>query len=141
MSKEFEEIVLKKLDNTDRLIQDVVLKKLDDTDRTMQKFALKLDNTDKTMQEFATKLDNTNRIIQDEVLKRIDNTEKELKDTKETLNNLSLNFARFEHEIIKKVDTLFDAYSTTEAAIVSLNTKYFNHDTRISDLEDKLASA
>ena len=112
MSKEFEEVVLKKLDNTDRLIQDVVLKKLDDTDRTMQEFALKLDNT-----------------------------EKEVKDTRETLNNLSLNFARFEHEIIKKVDTLFDAYSTTEAAIVSLNTKYFNHDTRISDLENKLASA
>ena len=126
MSKEFEEVVLKKLDNTDRLIQDVVLKKLDDTDKTMQEFALKLDNTDKTMQEFALKLDNT---------------EKEVKDTRENLNNLSLNFARFEHEIIKKVDTLFDAYSTTEAAIVSLNTKYFNHDTRITNLENKLASA
>ena len=47
----------------------------------------------------------------------------------------------FQTNTQQSLDTLFDAYSTTEADIVSLNTKYFNHDTRITNLEDKLASA
>ena len=121
MSKEFEEIVLKKLDtlenkttNTDKVMQEIVLKKLDTFEKQMQ------DNN-----------------------KRLENVELELKVTQESLNNLNNNFTVFDFEINKKIDTLFDAITANnekhdvfEKSIVSLNTKTFNHDIRISVLED-----
>ncbi len=110
MSKEFEEVVLKKLDslenktsNTDRVIQDVVLKKLE----------------------------------------KLDVLEAEVKSNQESIRKLNDNFTVFDFEINKKIDTLFDAITANnekhdlfEKSIVSLNTKTFNHDIRISVLED-----
>ena len=127
MSEKFEEIVLKKLeklDNLDATMQDVVLKKLD-----------KLDTT-----------------VQDVVLKRLDNLETEMgnlkieiKDTQEVVKYLNNNFTKFDYELNKKIDTLFDAYTSckdTDSAhaqnIVSLNAKTFNHDLRISNLENQV---
>ena len=117
MSEKFEELVLKKLEkldaldertkNTDKVIEDVILKKLDVLDE------------------------------------RTKNTAKELKETKESLKNLNDRFTVFDFEINRKVDTLFDAITSNdekhdvfEKSIVSLNTKTFNHDIRISVLED-----
>ena len=114
MSKEFEKIVLEKLEaldkktsNTDKVIQDVVLKKL--------------------------------QVLDD----RTQNTDKELKTTQEIVRKLNDNFTVFDFEINKKIDTLFDAITANnekhdlfEKSIVSLNTKTFNHDIRISVLED-----
>ena len=95
MSKEFEEIVLKKLEKLDALEN------------------------------------------------RMENFELELKDTKYTIKKLNDNFTIFDFEINKKIDTLFDAiivnnekHDLFEKSIVSLNTKTFNHDIRISVLED-----
>lgn len=106
MSKEFEEIVLKKLEKLDTLditLQDVVLKKLE----------------------------------------KLDDLEKEVKANKESIEKLNNNFTIFDFEINKKIDTLFDAITANnekhdefEKSIVSLNTKTFNHDIRISVLED-----
>jgi len=106
MSKEFEEIVLKKLE------------KLDDLDTTMQDVVLKK-------------------------LEKLDILETEVKANKESIQKLNDNFTVFDFEINKKIDTLFDAITANnekhdlfEKSIVSLNTKTFNHDIRISVLED-----
>ena len=67
----------------------------------------------------------------------------ELKETQETVKDLNNRFTVFDFEINKKIDTLFDAITVNnekhdffEKSIVSLNTKTFNHDIRISVLED-----
>ena len=99
MSKEFEELVLKKLDsleekttNTDRVIQEVILPKLDKIDILEEKII----NTDKTLQEISTELKNT---------------QKELRITQEGLENLTNKFIVFDFEINKRIDTLFDAFT------------------------------
>ena len=117
MSKEFEEIVLKKLEKLD-----ILEAKTNKTDKTIEEVILKkLDALDK----------------------RTQNTDKELKVTKEWIRKLNDNFTVFDFEINKKIDTLFDAITVNnekhdifEKSIVSLNTKTFNHDIRISVLED-----
>ena len=74
---------------------------------------------------------------------RTKNTEKELKTTQESIKKLNNDFTVFDFEINKKIDTLFDAITVNnekhdlfEKSIVSLNTKTFNHDIRLSVLED-----
>lgn len=148
MSKEFEEIVLKKLDllnermsSTDKVMQETVLKKLDMLDE-------RTSNTDKIMQETVLKkLDmleertsNTDKVVQEMQL--------ELKDTQEVVKYLNQSFTKFDYEINRKIDTLFDAYTTNkennsvnEKNIISLEAKVFNHDIRISNLEDKVLPA
>ena len=139
MSKEFEEIVLEKLNaldtrtqNTEKVMEEIVLKKLDTLNARTQ-------NTDKVIEEVILKK-----------LDKLDNLEKEFKSTQEEVQNLSkevkdLNnrFTVFDFEINRKVDTIFDAITVNnekhdlfEKSIVSLNTKTFNHDIRISVLED-----
>ena len=149
MSDKFEEIVLKKLNNIDSTMQDVVLKKLEKLDKLEDK----TNGTEKLLQEVVLKkLDDLDSTMQDVVLKKLDNLEKEMsdlkfevKDTQEVVNYLNNNFTKFDYEINKKVDTLFDAYTscketdTTHAQnIVSLNAKTFNHDIRISNLENQV---
>ena len=80
--------------------------------------------------------------------KRLSNFELELKDTQEIVINLNQNFVKFDHEINKKIDTLFDAYSINvekdilhEQDINSINSKISNHDIRISNLESKIITA
>ena len=135
MSKEFEELVLKKLDDTDRMIQDVVLKKLDNTDRMIQDVVLK-------------KLDNNERIIQDVVLKKLDDNEKNIQELSAEFKNLNNKFTVFDYEINRKIDSLFDAFVVNtekdlvhEEEIVALEEKFFNHDIRISNLENKILTA
>lgn len=136
MSKEFEELVLKKLDsleekttNTDRVIQEVILPKLDKIDILEEKII----NTDKTLQEISTELKNT---------------QKELRITQEGLENLTNKFIVFDFEINKRIDTLFDAFTLNrekdlvhEKDIKSLDEKVFNHSIRISNLENKILTA
>ena len=114
MSKEFEEIVLSKLDALENTVQNVVLNKLDILDERTQ-------NTDKELK----------------------NMQSDMKALKEDVKKLNDNFTVFDFEINKKIDTLFDAITANnekhdlfEKSIVSLNTKTFNHDIRISVLED-----
>ena len=68
-----------------------------------------------------------------------------MKYTQGVVKYLNNNFIKFDYEINKKIDTLFDAFTTNnekdsvhEENIVSLNSKVFNHDIRISNLEDKI---
>ena len=120
MSKEFEEIVLKKLEkldaldertkNTDKVIEEVILRKLEKLDAMKEEMC---------------------------------NMKKELKSTQESIKDLSDRFTVFDFEINRKIDTIFDAitvndekYDLFKESIVSLTTKTFNHDIRISVLED-----
>lgn len=119
MSKEFEKLLLKKLeklDDTEKLIQEVVLPKLD-------------------------KLDNMEELIQEVVLPKLNNTD-------ETLKELNTKFTVFDYEINKKIDSLFDAFvvntekdSVHEEKINSLDDKIFDHGIRISNLENKILTA
>ena len=132
MSKEFEEIGLKKLDKvdtTEKLIQEVVLKKLEKLDKLEERTV----NTEKMVQEISTELKNT---------------QKELKSTQEGLENLTDKFTVFDYEINRKIDSLFDAFSVNrekdlvhEKDINSLDEKVFNHNIRNSNLEDKILIA
>ena len=117
MSKEFEEIVLKKLEKLDAL-----------DERTK--------NTDKVIEEVILKK-----------LEKLDTLESEVRANQESIKKLNDSFTVFDFEINKKIDTLFDAIKSNEEKhdvfhknIVSLNAKTFNHDIRISVLEDYIKS-
>lgn len=104
MSKEFEEIVLKKLGN--------------------------LENEVKGNNQ------------------RLGKLEIEVKDTEEVVTDIRQRFIKFDYEINKRIDTLFDAntvnlekHTSFEKKISSLDNKNLNHDIRISNLEDKVLTA
>ena len=140
MSKEFEELVLKKLeklDSTEKLIQEVVLPKLDALEE-------KTANTDELIQEvILPKLDKI-----DVLEEKVNNTDNTLKELSTELKNLNNKFTVFDYEINKKIDSLFDAFvvntekdSVYEEKINSLDDKVFDHGIRISNLENKTLTA
>ena len=146
--------------NTDKVIEEVILKKLEKLDALDERTK----NTDKVIEEVILKklekldaLDertkNTDKVIEEVILKKLEKLDtveeemnimkKELKSTQESIQSLNDRFTVFDFEINKKIDTLFDAITVNnekhdlfEKSIVSLNTKTFNHDIRISVLED-----
>ena len=118
MSKEFEKIVLEKLEVLD--------------ERT------KVDSQKLGNLEIEVKANS----------KKLSNLEIELKDTQEIVKKLNQDFTKFDYEINKKIDTLFDAYTTNrekdmvlEDNITSLKAKTFDHDIRISNIENKVLTA
>lgn len=117
MSKEFEELVLKKLDNTENVLNNVVLKRLDNTDRLIQDVVLeRLDNMERTFSSEIKNLNNKFTVFDYEINKKID-----------TLLDAFV------------VNTEND--SKHEEKIESLDKKVLNHDIRISDLENKVLTA
>ena len=134
MSKEFEEIVLKKLDALDERTKNIE-KELKFTQEEIRATQEEIRATQKEV-----------RATQEDI-KSIHN---ELKATQETVQNLSENvkdlnnrFTVFDFEMNQKIGAIFDAITVNnekhdlfEKSIVSLNTKTFNHDIRISVLED-----
>ena len=167
MSKEFEEIVLKKLEkldaldertqNTDRVIGEVILKKLDtletevgslkaevkDTNQRLGNLEIEVKDTNQRLGNLEIEVKDINKRLGNleievkDINKRLGNLEIEVKDTQEVVNYLNQSFTRFDYEINKKIDTLFDSDTVNKENLVSLNTKTFNHDTRISNLENK----
>ena len=142
MSKEFEEIVLKKLE------------KLDTIETEVKNNSQRLGNLEKevgTLQTEVVSLGRETGTLKTKVgnLKiAVGKLEMEVKDTGEVVNYLNQRFTKFDYEINKKIDTLFDAYATNkdkylvhEKDIASLNAKVFNQDIRISNLEDKVLTA
>ena len=114
MSKEFEEIVLKKLEKLDMIETEVGSLKAE-----------------------VGSLKTT-----------VGKLEMEVKDTGKVVNYLNQRFIKFDYEMNKKIDTLFDAYKVNkennyvhEKEIASLNAKVFNQDIRISNLESKVLTA
>ena len=93
------------------------------------------------------KLENL-EIGQKNINQRLGILETEVKDTGEVVKYLNNNFTRFDFEINKKIDTLFDANKvnkekndTFKEELDYLAEKSFNHDIRISNLEDKVLIA
>ena len=81
-------------------------------------------------------------------LEKLDVLDERTSNTDKNVREIKRDFAVFDFEINRKIDTLFDAISVNnekhvsyEENIVSLNSKVFNHDIRISNLEDKVLTA
>ena len=132
MSKEFEEIVLKKLDELSYELKDTNqrLIKLEegqqDSNKRLEKVEIELKDTKKELKELAK---DTNQ--------RLGKVELGLRNNNEMVIDLRQRFAVFDYEINRKIDTLFDSDTVNRENIVSLNVKNYNHDTRITNLENK----
>ena len=118
MSKEFEEIVLKKLDELST--------ELKDTKQELKDFAK---DTNQRLVNIEEGQKDTNQ--------RLGKVELGLKDTKEIVMDLRQRFVVFDFEVNRKINTLFDSDTVNKDNIVSLNVKNYNHYTRITNLENK----
>ena len=139
MSKEFEDIVLKKLEVLDERTQNLEVQIKDNNK--------KIGNLETEVKANSQKIGNLETEVKANSQK-LGNLEIELKDTQEIVKKLNQDFTKFDYEINKKIDTLFDAYTTNrekdmvlEDNITSLKAKTFDHDIRISNLENKVLTA
>ena len=135
MSKEFEELVLKKLEKLDVLDERTL-----NTDKKLEEVSEELKNTKAEVKVLSKKMEDTQAKVKD-LSKKMDNTQENVKE-------LTNKFTVFDYEINNKIDTLFDAFTVNqekdlvhEKDIDSLNQKVFDHDIRISNLEDKVLTA
>jgi len=142
MSKEFEEIVLKKLEKLDNLEVQVgsLTSEMKETNNRLSKLETEVESLGTEVGSLKTEVGTLKTTV--------GNLEMEVKDTGEVVKYLNQRFTKFDYEINKKIDTLFDAFTTNkekdlvhEKEIASLNAKVFNHDIRISNLEDKVLTA
>lgn len=125
MSKEFEEIVLKKLDGLE----------------------MKMDELQAQTNVLQVQT-NALQIKTDELQVQTNTLQEEISSTNKVVREIQQDFAKFDYEINTKIDTLFDAYTVNqekhiffEEKIASLDAKSFNHDIRISNLENKVLTA
>lgn len=153
MSKEFEDIVLKKLEVLDERTQNLEVQ-IKDNSKKLGNLEIEVKDTKHELKDLKTKVEaNSKKIgnLETEVKansQKLGNLEIELKDTQEIVKKLNQDFTKFDYEINKKIDTLFDAYTTNrekdmvlEDNITSLKAKTFDHDIRISNLENKVLTA
>lgn len=139
MSKEFEEIVLKKLGNLETQVKGLNGFAKDTTQR--------LGNLKKELKETNQNLVDLTEQVKSNT-QRLEKLELEGKDIREDVKYLRNNFTKFDFQINTKIDTLFDAYKvnkekndTLDDKMNSLEKETFNHDIRISNLEDKVLIA
>ena len=132
MSKEFEEIVLQKLDTIEIEVKS--------NSQRLGNLETEVGSLEKEVGTLKTEVGSLKTAV--------GKLEMEVKDTGEVVNYLNQRFTKFDYEMNKKIDTLFDAFTTNkdknlvhEKEIASLNSKVFNQDIRISNLEDKVLIA
>ena len=121
MSNEFEKIVLKKLDSLSN--------ELKDNTKRLVKLEEGQKDTNQRLVKVEDGLKDTNQ--------RLEKGEIGLRDTNEIVKDLRDRFTIFDFEINRKIDTLFDSDTVNKENIVSLNVKNYNHDSRITNLENK----
>ena len=168
MSKEFEELVLKKLGNLEVNVKDTNqrLGKLEtevkDTKNNLKdlstnvnqrlgKLEVEVKDNNQRLGKLETEVKDTKNELKDlatNVNQRLGKLEIEVKDTGEVVKDIRQRFIKFDYEINKKIDTLFDAntvnlekHTSFEKKISSLDSETFNHDIRISNLEDRVLTA
>lgn len=136
MSKEFESVVLEKLDylsiqiNSNNQKIEKVEAELKDTKQELRNFAKDTNKRFKKIEtEFRKFAKNTNE--------RFEKIEANFVKTNQKITDLSQRFTVFDFEINRKIDTLFDSDTVNKDNIVSLNVKNYNHDTRITNLENR----
>lgn len=136
MSKEFESVVLEKLDylsiqiNSNNQKIEKVEAELKDTKQELRNFAKDTNKRfEKIETEFGKFAKNTNE--------RFEKIEANFVKTNQKITDLSQRFTVFDFEINRKIDTLFDSDTVNKDNIVSLNVKNYNHDTRITNLENR----
>lgn len=128
MSKQFELLVLEKLDAINNKVSN------------LESAVASLDNRVSNLESTVAK----NNVLINQCIT-------EIKDTQDIVFRHNNVFIQLEHEISNKFKTLFDFFSinsdnhnTYDESISTLNAKVFNHETRIAILEDisnkKLAS-
>ena len=135
MSKEFEEIVLKKLDGLSIELKDINqrLVRLEEGHKNTNQRLVRLEEGQENINQRLVRLEEGQKDTNQRLIK----VELGLKDTKEIVMDLRQRFTVFDFEINRKIDTLFDSDTVNKHNIVSLNVKNYNHDTRISNLENK----
>lgn len=149
MSKEFEEIVLKKLEKLDNI--EIQVENLGTEIGTLKTGLGNLGTEVGTLKiglgNLGTEVGNFGKEIKS-LKTTVGKLEMEVKDTGEVVNYLNQKFTEFDYDINKKIDTLFDAFTTNkeqdlvhENEIASLNEKVFKQDIKISNLENKILTA
>ena len=94
----------------------------------------------KVLDELNTKVDNNTTLI--------NNLSKDVRDTQDIVKIQGQNLAKFEHDCMLKLNTLFDSYtanyeshSSFSKAIAALNSESYEYRNRISSLEDYFKDA
>ena len=128
MSKEFEEVVLKKLDELANGIKD--------NSQRLANLKEEQKYTNQRLEKVEIGLkENREDVI--ELRKDFIVLRKDFMVLSKDFVDLRQRFTVFDFEINRKIDTLFDSDTVNKENIVSLNVKNYNHDTRISNLENK----
>jgi len=127
MSVEFEKVVLEKLDE--------LSKDMRETKEKVEQLEEKADNNTATISSLTEKVNNNTVLI--------NNLTQDVRDTQDILKIQGQNLAKFEHECMLKLNTLFDSYSANSEshavfskAIAVLNAENYDYKQRISALED-----
>jgi hypothetical protein len=132
MSAEFEKIVLEKFDElkTEIISLSKKVKNLD----------VKVDNLDAKVNNLDVKVNNLDV--------KVDNLDIKVNTIEQKVDQQGLNFAEFENEFNIKVQALFDSFvANTESHLAydkfisALNAKTYDHNIRISVLEDYFKNA
>ncbi len=153
MSKEFEEVVLKKLDVLTTEVKDTnqrlsnLEEEVNDTKQRLSTLENEVKDTNQRLNTLEIDVKETKQDLQELSKETKQNLLQLAKDTNEIVTDLRQKFVVFDFEINKKIDTLFDANTVNlekhvyfQEKIISLDEKNFNHDIRISALEDATKS-
>ena len=156
MSKEFEEIVLKKLEKLDNIEKEVKnnSQRLGNLETEVGTLNTEVSSLKAEVGSLGTEVGSLKIKVgsleteMGSLKTAVGKLEMEVKNTGEVVNYLNQRFTKFDYEINQKIDTLFDAFATNgkkdlvhEKEIASLNARVFNQDIRISNLEDKVLIA
>jgi len=135
MSEKFEEVVLKKLDELSNALKS--------NGQRIERVEIELKDTREEVGELRQEVTSLGQEVINlgenvgELGKKVINLEKEVGTLGKDVIDLRRRFTVFDFEINRKIDTLFDSDTVNKESIVSLNVKNYNHDTRISNLENK----
>ena len=148
LEKNFMQEILRRFDQIDSKL-DKNSKKLDENSIKVKENSEKIEKISKTLEENSKKLDENSIKIREnsekikEVSKVLDKNSMNLENLSELISSHNRILVNFETKINEKISTLFDSYSYNqdkhtiyEKNLDILNQESFNHNVRISALED-----
>ncbi len=163
MSENFEKLVLEKLDLLNNKLENyqnitnerfdkvennqlIINDRLDKIENNQKDIFNKITNLESQVLENSTTLSEL-KINQCKLERKLNNLTMELKDTQEIVIYNKNTLTKLEHDFDEKIRTLFDSWiinkdkhEVYDFSIQDLDSKIFNHDIRISILEDKMNS-